>query len=70
VCCVKLPWHATMEFHPSRAFCGRAPISSTDVFTYDLTRDGKRFLVKRNVKPEHIAPLTVLLNAAKSNSSP
>src|SRR6266404_6920697 len=26
-----------MEFHRSRAFCGRAPISSTDVFTYDLT---------------------------------
>jgi eukaryotic-like serine/threonine-protein kinase len=49
---------------------GRAPISSTDVFTYDLTRDGKRFLVNRYVKPEHIAPLTVLLNAANGNSSP
>ncbi len=33
-------------------------------------RDRKRFLVNRKVKPEHIAPLTVLLNAAKSNSSP
>jgi serine/threonine protein kinase/Tol biopolymer transport system component len=42
---------------------GRAPISSTDVFSYDVTKDGKRFLVNRYVKPEHPAPLTVLLNA-------
>lgn len=41
---------------------GRAPISSTDVFTYDVAKDGKRFLVNRYVKPEHIAPLTILLN--------
>ncbi len=43
---------------------GRAPVSSTDFFTYDVSRDGKRFLVNRYVKPEHIEPLTVLLNAA------
>ncbi len=43
---------------------GRAPISSTDVFTYDVTKDGKRFLVNRYVKPEHVPPLTILLNAA------
>ncbi|HEV2350942.1 MAG TPA: protein kinase [Terriglobia bacterium] len=42
---------------------GRAPISSTDLFTYDVTRDGKRFLVNRYVKPDHIQPLTVVLNA-------
>jgi hypothetical protein len=41
---------------------GRAPISSTDVFTYDVGADGKRFLVNRYVKPEHVAPLTILLN--------
>ena len=46
---------------------GRAPISSTDVFTYDVAKDGKRFLVNRYVKPEHIPPLTILLNAAKGN---
>jgi hypothetical protein len=40
---------------------GRAPISSTDVFTYDVAKDGKRFLVNRYVKPEHVAPMTVLL---------
>ena len=49
---------------------GQAPITRTDVFTYDLAKDGKRFLVNRYVKPEHIAPLTVLLNAANGNSSP
>ena len=42
---------------------GRAPISSTDVFTYDVTKDGKRFLVNRYVSPEHIPPLTILLQS-------
>jgi len=46
---------------------GRAPISSTDLFTYDVTKDGRRFLVNRYVKPEHVAPLTILLNTAQSN---
>jgi eukaryotic-like serine/threonine-protein kinase len=43
---------------------GRAPISSTDTFTYDVAKDGKRFLVNRYVKPEHVPPLTILLHAA------
>jgi eukaryotic-like serine/threonine-protein kinase len=43
---------------------GRSPISSTDVFTYDVTKDGKRFLVNRYVKPDRVQPLTVVLNAA------
>jgi eukaryotic-like serine/threonine-protein kinase len=44
-------------------FHGRAAISSTDLFSYDVTKDGKRFLVNRYVKPEAIAPLTIVLNA-------
>ena len=48
---------------------GRSPISSTDIFTYDAAKDGKRFLVNRYVKPEHVPPLTILLNAATGNSS-
>ncbi len=48
---------------------GRAPISSTDVFTYDVAKDGKRFLVNRYVKPEHVPPLTILLNTLTSSSS-
>ncbi len=47
---------------------GRAVISSTDVFTYDVTKDGKRFLVNRYVKPEHVPPLTILLNTAGTKS--
>jgi eukaryotic-like serine/threonine-protein kinase len=42
---------------------GRAPISSTDLFTYDVTKDGKRFLVNRYVKPDHVMPLTIVLHA-------
>jgi serine/threonine protein kinase len=46
---------------------GRAPISSTDVFTYDVAKNGQRFLVNRYVKPEHVPPLTILLNAPVGN---
>src|SRR5580658_1728981 len=49
---------------------GRAPISSTDIFTYDVAKDGERFLVNRYVKPEHVPPLTILVNAANGNPSP
>ncbi len=41
----------------------RSPISSTDLFTYDVSKDGNRFLVNRFVRPEHPAPLTIVLNA-------
>jgi len=40
---------------------GRAQISSTDLCAYDVAKDGQRFLVNRHFKPEHIAPLTVIL---------
>ena len=43
---------------------GRASVSSTDLFTYDVTRDGKQFLVNRYLQPEHPNPLTIVLNAA------
>jgi hypothetical protein len=42
---------------------GRAAVSSTDVFTYDVSRDGKKFLVNRYLKPNHPSPLTIVLNA-------
>jgi hypothetical protein len=44
-------------------FQARAGISSTDLFTYDATKDGQRFIVNRYVKPEAIALLMVVLNA-------
>jgi hypothetical protein len=42
---------------------GRAPISSTDQFTYDVTRDGQRFIVNEYLKPQHIEPLVIVQNA-------
>jgi len=42
---------------------GRAAVSSTDIFTYDVARDGKQFLVNRYLKPDHPLPLTIILNA-------
>jgi hypothetical protein len=44
-------------------FQARAGISSTDLFTYDATKDGQRFIVNRYVKPEASALLMVILNA-------
>jgi eukaryotic-like serine/threonine-protein kinase len=41
---------------------GREVISSTDSFSYDVSKDGQRFLVNRYQKPEHVPPLTILLN--------
>ena len=42
---------------------GRAAISSTDIFSYDVAKDGQRFLVNRYVKPDQLTPLTVVLHA-------
>jgi Tol biopolymer transport system component len=44
---------------------GRAPISSSDLFSYDVAPDGKRFLVNRYTKPASLPPLDIVLNATK-----
>ncbi len=41
----------------------RADVSSSDMFTYDVTRDGQRFLVDRYVKPAQTPPLSIILHA-------
>jgi eukaryotic-like serine/threonine-protein kinase len=41
----------------------RAQVSSTDQFSFDVTRDGQRFLVNRYAKPAQVAPLHIVLNA-------
>ena len=41
----------------------RAQVSSTDLFSYDVTKDGQRFLINRYIKPAHVAPIHVVLNA-------
>ena len=42
---------------------GRFQISSTDMFTYDVSQDGRRFLINRYVKPDYVSPITIVLNA-------
>ncbi len=42
---------------------GRAEVSSSDLFTYDVTPDGKRFLIDRYVKPAQTPPLSIILHA-------
>jgi eukaryotic-like serine/threonine-protein kinase len=41
----------------------RAQVSSTDQFSYDVTKDGQRFLVNKYAKPAQVAPLHIILNA-------
>lgn len=41
---------------------GRFQVSSTDEFTYDVSRDGKQFLVNRYLKADHPNRLTIVLN--------
>jgi serine/threonine protein kinase len=41
----------------------RAQVSSTDQFSYDVTKDGQRFVVNRYAKPVQVAPLHIILNA-------
>jgi len=41
----------------------RPYVSSTDLFTYDVSNDGKRFLVDRYYRPAAIPPLNIVLNA-------
>jgi Tol biopolymer transport system component len=48
----------------------RAPISNTDVFSYDVTKDGSRFIVNRYVKPSSVPPLHILLNATVAAAEP
>jgi Tol biopolymer transport system component len=51
-------------YTPLFPLMARNPISGTDLISYDVTRDGQRFLVNRYVKPDHVEPFEVLLNGA------
>ena len=47
----------------------RPPISNTDFFSYDVTKDGRRFIVNRYVRPSPVAPLNIILNATAAEPS-
>ena len=40
----------------------RQPITSIDVFSYDVTADGQRFLINTRVDEPNAAPLSIILN--------
>jgi len=42
----------------------RQPVSSLDVFSYDVSRDGQRFLIDTKVDETNAAPLSVFINWA------
>lgn len=42
----------------------RQPVSSEDLFSYDVSADGQRFLIATKVDETNAAPLSVLLNWA------
>jgi hypothetical protein len=47
----------------------RAPLSNTDAFSYDVVKDGSRFIVNRYVKPSFVPPLGILLNATTADAA-
>jgi eukaryotic-like serine/threonine-protein kinase len=38
------------------------PVSSRDLFVYDVSRDGQRFLINTQVRQAETAPMSVVLN--------
>lgn len=46
----------------------RAPVSSTDIFSYDVTKDGQRFLVNRYTRSQAMSSPHIVLNATASSS--
>jgi len=46
----------------------RPRLSNTDLFSYDVTKDGSRFIVNRYVPPSSVAPLEILLNATAAEA--
>jgi hypothetical protein len=42
----------------------RQPISSMDVFSYDVTADGQRFLINTRLDDPDAAPVSIILNWA------
>jgi eukaryotic-like serine/threonine-protein kinase len=57
------PTFSSGTAHPLFRVRSRAPTSNTDVFSYDVSKDGSRFIVNRYVKPSSVPPLDIWLNA-------
>jgi hypothetical protein len=44
----------------------RAPVSSSDLFRYDVSKDGQRFLVDRYTRPPNVTPVHIILNSTSA----
>ena len=64
------PTFSTGTAQPLFRVRSRAPISNTDVFSYDVLKDGSRFIVNRYLKPSSVPPLDILLNATAAAEAP
>ena len=56
---------ATFDAEPARPLFTirrREPVSSLDLFSYDVSPDGQRFLVNTDISETTAPPLTVVLN--------
>jgi hypothetical protein len=40
----------------------KVPVSYLEIFEYAVTRDGQRFLINAEMKPEERIPISVVLN--------
>jgi len=40
----------------------RQPVSSQDIYSYDVSRDGQKFLIVTNADQGPAAPLSILMN--------
>ncbi len=45
----------------------RSAVSSSDLYSYDVTPDGQRFLIDRYRKPSSTQPLSIILNSTTGN---
>jgi Tol biopolymer transport system component len=57
---------STTGTRPLFTIRSRPPISYTDLMSYDVTTDGKRFLVNQYVKPELAPALTIVIHPGTS----
>jgi hypothetical protein len=54
---------------PKRLFQShaRSAVSSSDLFSYDVTSDGQKFLIDSYRKPASTQPLSIILNSTAGN---
>jgi hypothetical protein len=60
-----MPTFASGTPQPLFRVRGRPQISNTDLFSYDVVKDGSRFIVNTFAKPVSVPPMDIVLNATR-----